>query len=107
MRRGAASGTARGPSRCRCGDRTHQRLSTIRPFDVFCVRPRTQFVRALTAVSYDELRDARAPRVFSLTKIVEVAHFNMTRIRLVWSRIWAVLSEYFITVRTRLGPGGL
>eukprot|EP00198_Chlamydomonas_reinhardtii_P005607 XP_001694943.1 SEC7/BIG-like ARF-guanine nucleotide exchange factor [Chlamydomonas reinhardtii] len=57
-----------------------------------------EFVRALTAVSYDELRDARAPRVFSLTKIVEVAHFNMTRIRLVWSRIWAVLSEYFITV---------
>ncbi|KAG2437305.1 hypothetical protein HXX76_005962 [Chlamydomonas incerta] len=57
-----------------------------------------EFVRALTAVSYDELRDARAPRVFSLTKIVEVAHFNMTRIRLVWSRIWAVLSEYFIAV---------
>ncbi len=43
--------------------------------------PRVQFVRALTSVSYDELRDARAPRVFSLTKIVEVAHFNMTRIR--------------------------
>ncbi|GIM16144.1 hypothetical protein Vretimale_18795 [Volvox reticuliferus] len=57
-----------------------------------------EFVKALTAVSRDELRDARAPRVFSLTKIVEVAHFNMTRIRLVWSRIWAVLSEYFIAV---------
>ncbi|KAG2485588.1 hypothetical protein HYH03_015653 [Edaphochlamys debaryana] len=57
-----------------------------------------EFVKALTSVSFDELRDARAPRVFSLTKIVEVAHFNMTRIRLVWSRIWAVLSEYFISV---------
>ncbi|EFJ50436.1 hypothetical protein VOLCADRAFT_80189 [Volvox carteri f. nagariensis] len=57
-----------------------------------------EFVKALTAVSADELRDPRAPRVFSLTKIVEVAHFNMTRIRLVWSRIWAVLSEYFIAV---------
>lgn len=55
-------------------------------------------MKALTAVSADELRDSRAPRVFSLTKIVEVAHFNMTRIRLVWSRIWAVLSEYFIGV---------
>ena len=56
------------------------------------------FVRALTAVSQDELRDARAPRVFSLTKIVEVAHFNMGRIRLVWGRIWAVLSDHFVLV---------
>jgi hypothetical protein len=32
----------------------------------------------------DELRDVRAPRVFSLTKIVEIAHFNMGRIR--WER---------------------
>ncbi|KAI8465270.1 MAG: hypothetical protein J3K34DRAFT_525495 [Monoraphidium minutum] len=56
------------------------------------------FVRALAAISQDELRDVRAPRVFSLTKIVEIAHFNMGRIRLVWGRIWAVLSEYFIAV---------
>ncbi|GAX80611.1 hypothetical protein CEUSTIGMA_g8046.t1 [Chlamydomonas eustigma] len=56
------------------------------------------FVRALCAISLDELRDARAPRVFSLAKIVEIAHYNMTRIRLVWSRIWSVLSDYFITV---------
>ena len=39
------------------------------------------FVRALCAISLDELRDARAPRVFSLAKIVEIAHYNMTRIR--------------------------
>lgn len=39
------------------------------------------FVRCLAAISLDELRDARAPRVFSLTKIVEIAHFNMGRIR--------------------------
>ncbi|MEW5298187.1 MAG: hypothetical protein WDW36_001338 [Sanguina aurantia] len=56
------------------------------------------FVRALASISADELRDAKAPRVFALTKIIEVAHFNMNRIRLVWSRIWGVLSEYFITV---------
>ena len=41
------------------------------------------FVRALCAISLDELRDARAPRVFSLAKIVEIAHYNMTRIRCV------------------------
>lgn len=60
------------------------------------------FVRALCAISHDELADARAPRVFSLTKIVEIAHFNMMRIRLVWSRIWAVLSDYFIGGCTRV-----
>lgn len=74
-----------------------------------------QFVRALAAISNDELKDARAPRAFSLTKIVEVAHFNMGRIRLVWSRIWSVLSEYFIAVgchpnlslaKVRRGAGG-
>lgn len=39
------------------------------------------FVRCLVAISLDELRDVRAPRVFSLNKIVEIAHFNMGRIR--------------------------
>lgn len=39
------------------------------------------FVRALASISADELRDAKAPRVFALTKIIEVAHFNMNRIR--------------------------
>lgn len=56
------------------------------------------FVRCLVTISLDELRDAAAPRVFSLTKIVEISHFNMGRIRLVWSRIWAVLSQYFSAV---------
>ncbi|KAF5835546.1 hypothetical protein DUNSADRAFT_7245 [Dunaliella salina] len=38
------------------------------------------FVRSLCAISSDELRDAKAPRVFTLTKVVEVALYNMTRI---------------------------
>ena len=45
------------------------------------------FVRALAAISLDELRDATAPRVFSLTKIVEAAHYNMGRIRWVEGRL--------------------
>lgn len=56
------------------------------------------FVKSLCAISLDELRDAKAPRVFSLTKIVEIAHYNMMRIRLVWTKIWNVLSDYFIQV---------
>ena len=39
------------------------------------------FVRALCAVAREELRAPGAPRVYSLTKIVEIAHFNMSRIR--------------------------
>ncbi|CAI5461026.1 unnamed protein product [Closterium sp. Yama58-4] len=99
-----------------------------------------EFVKALCKVSLEELRSPTEPRVFSLTKIVEIAHFvtvecmpnlsvamyaidslrqlamkflereelsnhsfqndhfNMSRIRLVWSRIWAVLADYFVTV---------
>ena len=58
-----------------------------------------EFVSTLCAVSREELTPgAGPPRVFSLGKIVEIAHFNMGRIRLVWSRIWAVLSDFFAAV---------
>lgn len=40
-----------------------------------------EFVVALCSVATEELQSAQAPRVFSLTKIVEIAHFNMKRIR--------------------------
>ncbi|CAM8899503.1 unnamed protein product [Rhodiola kirilowii] len=56
------------------------------------------FVKALCKVSMDELRSPTDPRVFSLTKIVEIAHYNMNRIRLVWSSIWHVLSDFFVTI---------
>ncbi|KAG6502244.1 brefeldin A-inhibited guanine nucleotide-exchange protein 1-like isoform X1 [Zingiber officinale] len=56
------------------------------------------FVQALCKVSMTELQSPTEPRVFCLTKIVEIAHYNMNRIRLVWSCIWHVLSEYFVSV---------
>uniref|UniRef100_A0ACD5TW08 Uncharacterized protein n=1 Tax=Avena sativa TaxID=4498 RepID=A0ACD5TW08_AVESA len=56
------------------------------------------FVKAICKVSMEELRSASDPRVFSLTKIVEITHYNMNRIRLVWSSIWHVLSEFFVTI---------
>ncbi|KAL5976926.1 Protein big1 [Asimina triloba] len=56
------------------------------------------FVKALCKVSMGELQSPTDPRVFSLTKIVEIAHYNMNRIRLVWSRIWNVLSDFFVSV---------
>lgn len=36
-----------------------------------------------------------SPRIFSLQKLVEVAHFNMDRIRFVWSRVWSILRRHF------------
>ena len=40
-----------------------------------------EFVRALVLVAEEELQPVNHPRVFSLTKIVEISHFNMGRIR--------------------------
>jgi brefeldin A-inhibited guanine nucleotide-exchange protein len=55
------------------------------------------FVKGLCAVSLEELSAAggRAPRMYSLQKIVEISYYNMDRIRLEWSRIWAILGEHF------------
>ena len=53
------------------------------------------FVQALRQVSEQELASTSAPRVFSLQKMVEITYYNMGRIRVVWNRIWALLSEYF------------
>ena len=56
------------------------------------------FFKALVEVSKEELADELRPRIFSMQKLVEAAHFNMNRIRLVWSRIWSLLSDYFVFV---------
>ena len=43
----------------------------------------------------EELSNLAQPRMYSLQKIVEIAYHNMGRIRLQWSRICAVLGDYF------------
>ncbi|XP_065669547.1 brefeldin A-inhibited guanine nucleotide-exchange protein 1 isoform X2 [Hydra vulgaris] len=53
------------------------------------------FVTGLAAVSMEELSNPAQPRMYSLQKIIEIAYYNMGRIRLQWSRIWAVLGDYF------------
>ncbi|XP_078156946.1 HOPM interactor 7 [Carex rostrata] len=55
-----------------------------------------EFFMALCGVSAEELKQTPA-RVFSLQKLVEISYYNMARIRLVWARIWTVLSQHFIT----------
>lgn len=54
-----------------------------------------EFVKALCQVSLEELAHPMQPRMFSLTKIVEISYYNMGRIRLQWSRIWQVIGEHF------------
>lgn len=54
-----------------------------------------EFVKALCAVSMDELASTTHPRMFSLQKIVEISYYNMGRIRLQWSRIWQVIGDHF------------
>lgn len=56
------------------------------------------FVRALTEVSWDEIRISgsnESPRTYSLQKLVEISYYNMTRVRFEWTNIWVVLGEHF------------
>lgn len=61
-----------------------------------------EFVRNLCAVSLEEIQQSTSsttlttiPRMYSLTKLVEISYYNMNRIRLEWSNIWAILGEHF------------
>lgn len=56
------------------------------------------FVRALSAVSWQEIQSSgqsESPRTYSLQKVVEISYYNMTRVRIEWSKIWEVLGEHF------------
>ncbi|CAE8639249.1 unnamed protein product, partial [Polarella glacialis] len=56
------------------------------------------FVNQLCKVSKDELALVDQPRIFSLQKLVEVADCNMSRMRVVWARVWRSLSTHFAEV---------
>ena len=56
------------------------------------------FVKALTEVSWQEIQSSgqsEEPRTYSLQKIVEISGYNMTRVRMEWTKIWQVLGEHF------------
>jgi brefeldin A-inhibited guanine nucleotide-exchange protein len=56
------------------------------------------FVRALSEVSWQEIQssgDSDSPRTYSLQKLVEISYYNMTRVRIEWTRIWEVLGAHF------------
>lgn len=43
------------------------------------------------------------PRVHLLQKVVECAHHNMGRIRLVWARVWTVVAQHLVSVACHTG----
>ncbi|KAI9105732.1 hypothetical protein DFS34DRAFT_27501 [Phlyctochytrium arcticum] len=56
------------------------------------------FVRALCEVSWDEITfssDREHPKMYCLQRLVEISYYNMKRIRVEWSNIWAILGEHF------------
>lgn len=56
------------------------------------------FVTNLTTTSVEEIESSE-PRMYSLSKTVEITSYNMNRIRLEWSNIWIVLGEHFNKVQ--------
>jgi brefeldin A-inhibited guanine nucleotide-exchange protein len=56
------------------------------------------FVQALSDVSWQEIQSSgqsESPRTYSLQKLVEISYYNMTRVRIEWTRIWEVLGQHF------------
>lgn len=56
------------------------------------------FVRALCETSWEEILSSahmEHPRMYSLQKLVEISYYNMNRIRMEWSNIWAILGAYY------------
>ncbi|KIJ56863.1 hypothetical protein M422DRAFT_72969 [Sphaerobolus stellatus SS14] len=65
------------------------------------------FVQALSDVSWEEIQSSGLsdhPRLFSLQKLVEISYYNMKRIRLEWSNLWAILGEHFNQVCCHSNP---
>lgn len=61
------------------------------------------FIKALTDVSLDEIESsqyASTPRMFSLQKMIDVCYYNMDRIRLEWTPLWAVMGNAFNKIAT-------
>ncbi|VEU19845.1 DEKNAAC100264 [Brettanomyces naardenensis] len=56
------------------------------------------FIAGLSEVAREEIESSGSsdqPRMFSLQKLVDVCYYNMGRIRVQWSALWAVLNEIF------------
>lgn len=65
------------------------------------------FVRALSEVAQEEIDSSGQstnPRTYSLQKVVDICYYNMNRIRLEWSHLWAIMGETFNVVGCHTNP---
>jgi len=62
------------------------------------------FVESLCEVSNSELSNKDLQRIFSLQKLVEVAELNMGRVRILWVKIWGIISEHLVAVGSNTNP---
>lgn len=60
------------------------------------------FTKSLCTISMEEIQQSTSssvlstvPRMYSLTKLVEISYYNMARIRIEWSHLWTILGEHF------------
>lgn len=73
-------------------DKVFSRSSEIEGDGIF------DFIAALSEVAREEIDSSGQsdqPRMYSLQKLVDVCYYNMNRIRVQWSALWAVLNEVF------------
>ncbi|KAF9972974.1 Brefeldin A-inhibited guanine nucleotide-exchange protein 2 [Actinomortierella ambigua] len=54
--------------------------------------------KSICAVSLEEVEARNAPRMYMLQRIIEIADYNMVRIRFEWTQIWKILQSYFNVV---------
>ncbi len=58
------------------------------------------FIKSLCEVARSELKKVDDPRIFCLQKIVEVADINMSRVRIIFSKVWSHISQLLTEVTT-------
>jgi len=64
--------------------------------NTFSLEEIKDFITCLCQISEEELKSSHGPSTYSLQKIVEVAHFNVDRVKFVWSQIWNIMKEHII-----------
>jgi len=62
------------------------------------------FIMCICKTSDEELKSPQLQGTYSLQKLVEVAHFNLDRIKFIWSQIWNVTREYISNVAIHSAP---
>ena len=61
-----------------------------------------EVITVMCAISSEELK--KQNRLFSLVKLVEISYYNMNRIKVEWTQLWALLGNHFYVVGMHSDP---